>query len=120
LQYRLAEAARQLILAVGRRYSAGTDRLAAALETAALLRDQTADQAAGRLAELHPARAGPPPCAGPARCLIPRVRTRLLAASGLMIPCPISRPGMDLQVGSAFRHNGWPGDEARQNRGMSR
>jgi hypothetical protein len=52
LQYRLAEATRQLILAVGRRYSASTDRLAAALETVAVLRDQTADQAAGRLAEL--------------------------------------------------------------------
>jgi small GTP-binding protein len=52
LQYRLAEATRQLILAVGRRYSVSTDRLAAGLTTAAVLRDQTADQAAGRLAEL--------------------------------------------------------------------
>jgi small GTP-binding protein len=52
LQYRLAEATRQLSLIVGRRYSASTDRLAAALETAAVLRDQTADQAAARLAEL--------------------------------------------------------------------
>jgi small GTP-binding protein len=52
LQYRLAEATRQLALAVGRRYSASTDRLAGALETAAALREQTADQAAGRLAEL--------------------------------------------------------------------
>jgi hypothetical protein len=52
LQYRLAEATRQLSLIVGRRYSASTDRLAAALETAAVLRDQTADQAAARFAEL--------------------------------------------------------------------
>ena len=52
LQYRLAEATRQLILAVGRRYSSSTDRLARALETAAVLREQTAGQAAGRLAEL--------------------------------------------------------------------
>ncbi len=52
LQYRLAEATRQLILIVKRRYSASTDRLADALETAAVLRDQTAGQAAGRLAEL--------------------------------------------------------------------
>jgi small GTP-binding protein len=52
LQYRLAEATRQLILAVGRRYSASTDRLASALQTAAALREQTAGQAAGRLAEL--------------------------------------------------------------------
>ena len=35
LQYRLAEATRQLVLAVGRRYSGSTDSLARALETAA-------------------------------------------------------------------------------------
>jgi small GTP-binding protein len=52
LQYRLAEATRQLVLAVGRRYSGGTDRLARALQTAAVLREQTAGQAAGTLAEL--------------------------------------------------------------------
>ena len=52
LQYRLAEATRQLVLAVGRRYSGSTDRLARALQTAAVLRDQTAGQAAGGLAEL--------------------------------------------------------------------
>jgi small GTP-binding protein len=52
LQYRLAEAARQLVLAVGHRYSGSTDRLARALQTAAGLREQTAEQAAGRLAEL--------------------------------------------------------------------
>jgi small GTP-binding protein len=52
LQYRLAEAARQLVLAVGHRYSGGTDRLARALQTAAVLREQTAGQAASTLAEL--------------------------------------------------------------------
>jgi ribosome biogenesis GTPase A len=52
LQYRLAEATRQLILAVERRYSASTDHLASALETAAALRGQTAGQAASRLSEL--------------------------------------------------------------------
>jgi small GTP-binding protein len=52
LQHRLAEATRQLVLAVGRRYSSSTDRLARALETAAVLREQTAGQAAGTLAEL--------------------------------------------------------------------
>ncbi len=52
LQYRLAEATRQLTLAVGRRYSGSTDRLAGALETAAALREQAAGQAEGRLAEL--------------------------------------------------------------------
>jgi small GTP-binding protein len=52
LQHRLAEATRQLILAVGRRYAGGTDRLARALQTAAALREQTADQAEGRLAGL--------------------------------------------------------------------
>ncbi len=52
LQYRLAEATRRLILAVARRYSGSTDRLAGALETAAALREQTAGQAEGRLAEL--------------------------------------------------------------------
>jgi small GTP-binding protein len=52
LQHRLAEATRHLILAVGRRYSGSTDRLARALDTAAALREQTAGQAEGRLAEL--------------------------------------------------------------------
>ena len=52
LQQRLAEATRQLILAVGHRYSGSTDRLARALQTAAVLREQTAGQAAGTLAEL--------------------------------------------------------------------
>jgi len=52
LQYRLAEATRQLILDIGRRYAGSTDRLASALRTAAALRDQTAGEAAGRLAEL--------------------------------------------------------------------
>ena len=52
LQYRLAEATTQLVLAVGRRYSGSTDRLARALQTAAALREQTASQAEGRLAEL--------------------------------------------------------------------
>jgi small GTP-binding protein len=52
LQHRLAEATRQLVLAVGRRYSGSTDRLARALQTAAVLREQTAGQAEGRLAEL--------------------------------------------------------------------
>ncbi len=52
LQQRLAEATRRLILDLGRRYSASTDRLARALQTAAAIRDQTADQAVGRLAEL--------------------------------------------------------------------
>ncbi len=52
LQHRLAEATRQLILAVGRRYSGSTDRLDRALRTAAGLREQTAGQAEGKLAEL--------------------------------------------------------------------
>jgi small GTP-binding protein len=52
LQYRMAEATRQLVLAVGRRYSGGTDRLARALQTAAVLREQTAGQAASTLADL--------------------------------------------------------------------
>jgi small GTP-binding protein len=52
LQNRLAEATRQLAAALGRRYSGGTDRLARALRTAAALREQTAGQAQGRLAEL--------------------------------------------------------------------
>jgi len=52
LQQRLAEATRQLILAVGHRYSGSTDRLARALQTATVLREQTAGQAAGTLAEL--------------------------------------------------------------------
>jgi GTP-binding protein EngB required for normal cell division len=52
LQHRLAEATRQLVLAVGRRYSGSTDRLDRALRTAAELREQTAGQAAGKLAEL--------------------------------------------------------------------
>ena len=45
LQYCLAEATRQLVLAIGRRSRACTDRLAGALETAAVLRAQTADEA---------------------------------------------------------------------------
>jgi hypothetical protein len=52
LQYRLGEAARTLILAVGRRYAASTDRLVSALQTAAALREQTDGQAQQRLAEL--------------------------------------------------------------------
>jgi small GTP-binding protein len=52
LQHRLAEATRQLILDLGRRYSASTDRLARALQTAAVIREQAADRAGGRLAEL--------------------------------------------------------------------
>jgi small GTP-binding protein len=52
LQYRLAEATRQLIAAVGRRYADGTDRLSRALNSAAGLRQQTAAHAAGRLGEL--------------------------------------------------------------------
>ena len=52
LQQRLAEATRQLVLATGRRYSGSTDRLARALQTAAVLREQTAGQAASTLAEL--------------------------------------------------------------------
>jgi len=52
LQYRLAEATRQLTLEIGRQYSASTDRLASALRTAAALREQTAGDAAGRLAGL--------------------------------------------------------------------
>jgi hypothetical protein len=52
LQHRLAEATRHLILAVGRRYSGSTDRLSRALQTAATLREQMADQAEGRLADL--------------------------------------------------------------------
>jgi small GTP-binding protein len=52
LQHRLAEATRQLVLAVSRRYSGSADRLARALRTAAALREQTAGQAEGALAEL--------------------------------------------------------------------
>jgi hypothetical protein len=52
LQYRLAEATRQLIQAVGRRYAASTDRLASALEMAAALRGQRTGQAESRLSEL--------------------------------------------------------------------
>jgi hypothetical protein len=52
LQYRLAEATRQLTAAVGRRYAASTDRLAGALESAAALCEQSAKPAARRLAEL--------------------------------------------------------------------
>lgn len=52
LQYRLAEATRRLILVIGRCYADGTDRLARALETAAVLREQTADEAESRLGEL--------------------------------------------------------------------
>jgi septin family protein len=52
LQYRLGEATRTLILAVGRRYAASTDRLVSALQTAAALREHTDGQAQQRLAEL--------------------------------------------------------------------
>ncbi|HUA28739.1 MAG TPA: dynamin family protein [Streptosporangiaceae bacterium] len=52
LQYRLAEATRELVAAVGRRYAASTDRLTGALQTAAALREQSAAQAAGKLREL--------------------------------------------------------------------
>ncbi len=52
LQFRLAEAARDLIGALRRRYAAGTGRLAAALQEAAALREETTAQAAGRLGEL--------------------------------------------------------------------
>jgi small GTP-binding protein len=52
LQFRLGEATRTLILAVGRRYAASTDRLVSALQTAAALREQTDGQAQQRLAEL--------------------------------------------------------------------
>ena len=52
LQYRLAETTRQLIQAVGRGYSASTDRLASALEMAATLRGQRTGQAESRLSEL--------------------------------------------------------------------
>jgi hypothetical protein len=52
LQYRLAEATRQLIAAVGRRYADSTGRLSRAMKTATGLREQTAAQAAGRLGEL--------------------------------------------------------------------
>ena len=52
LQYRLGEATRTLILAVGRRSAASTDRLVGALQTAAALRDHTDGQAQRRLAEL--------------------------------------------------------------------
>jgi small GTP-binding protein len=52
LQYRLAETTRQLIQAVGRRYSASTDHLASALEMAAALRGQRTGQAESRLSEL--------------------------------------------------------------------
>ncbi len=52
LQYRLTETTRQLIQAVGRRYSASTDHLASALEMAAALRGQRTGQAEARLSEL--------------------------------------------------------------------
>lgn len=52
LQYRLAEATRQQILAIGRRYSASTDHLTHALEMAAAVRGQKAGQAETRLSEL--------------------------------------------------------------------
>jgi small GTP-binding protein len=52
LQSRLARATRQLARAIARRYSASTDRLASALETAAALREQTAGQSQTRLREL--------------------------------------------------------------------
>jgi hypothetical protein len=46
LQYRLAEAARQLVRAVGARYAQSTFRLESALRTAASLREATADDGA--------------------------------------------------------------------------
>jgi len=52
LQHRLSEATRQLILDLGRRYSDSTGRLDRALQTAAAIREQTAGEAGGRLAEL--------------------------------------------------------------------
>jgi hypothetical protein len=52
LQYRLAEATRQLTLEIGRQYAGSTDRLAGALRTAAALREQTAGDAAAQLAGL--------------------------------------------------------------------
>ena len=52
LQYRLAEATRQLTLELGRRYTGSTDHLASALRTAAALRTQTAGEASGQLAAL--------------------------------------------------------------------
>ena len=52
LQYRLAEATRQLIRAMHRRYAEGTGRLQAALATAAQLREVTAADAGQRDREL--------------------------------------------------------------------
>ena len=52
LQYRLAEATRQLTLEMGRRYTGSTDRLASALRTASGLREQAAGEASGQLAAL--------------------------------------------------------------------
>ena len=52
LQYRLREATRTLIPAVERRYTASTDRLVSALQTAAALREHADGQAQRRLAEL--------------------------------------------------------------------
>lgn len=52
LQYRLAEATRQLIRAMHRRYAEGTGRLQAALATAAQLREVTAAEAGQRDREL--------------------------------------------------------------------
>ena len=46
LQYRLAEATRQLVRAIGDRYAEGTGRLENALRTAAAAREATADDAA--------------------------------------------------------------------------
>jgi hypothetical protein len=52
LQYRLAEATRRLIGDVRRRYCGSTDRLAAALESAAQTRGQTTDEVQVRRGEL--------------------------------------------------------------------
>jgi small GTP-binding protein len=52
LQYRLAEATRRLVQDVRQRYADSTDRLTAALDTAAALRAETVGEAEGRLAGL--------------------------------------------------------------------
>jgi Dynamin family len=52
LQYRLAEATRQLVRAIGDRYAESTGRLEGALRTAAAARDATADDAAQLDAQL--------------------------------------------------------------------
>ncbi|MGO8956470.1 MAG: dynamin family protein [Streptosporangiaceae bacterium] len=52
LQYRLAEATRQLLSDVRRRYADSTDRLATALESATAIRAAAGEQAEQKLAEL--------------------------------------------------------------------